>query len=1038
MAKISNKDKYIKQDPVNVRDYWVLTDYITGKTKHIEVGNESLGIGGVTGVDTGIGGIPILTGALYTWLKGADDASGTNMTDSLEGKAYIGLAINKLLPESQDPNSLDPTYYFWNAAGGAISYIGADGKTYWVWIKYADNQYGTDMSDDSTGMTYIGLAINKSTPTESTDPNDYEWSLILSDIVQQPKIVFYWIKFADDAIGTNMSDSSVGKAYMGIATDKETPIESDDYTDYFWNPVQGDKGYTGADGKTYYVWDKWANSNTPTPSEMSDDPDGKTYLGLAINKELKESESVDSTDYTQYTWTQVGVTAENILIERTSQLENDGEIGDDKYVQFGDLAKNSASIENRYLNIDAMLADQGNQTNQAIQYVNDATDDPTVDNEGVIYAYYEYLGTTVGDLTDYRKLTDEEILDLIVISKTSQLENDGEDGVNPFLDALDVIGSTEELIDVTATWIPPTGFAFDCTARKFPVFDQYYSAVAGTVTAANADATLDRIDTIVASRLGVILIIPGTLATTQLVVPPNIDYSLYYPIKNIIVRALATKPEGVSSDLIYNEGVGPAVEWAVTLLSGVARTANDAYNGAESIEGTAISAGTRMVFVKDTFISTADIDSFTFWWKNKDLLLDNQLTMKFFDKNGAVIALKPQGNAVKQEYKFGDGKHGLDGTDITTHQKITINMSSLNLQIADLKTIWILPYTRDLGGFFFDLFNINSDSSNPGSTAVTNTSQLINDGEDGVNPFLSKVEGGTAADTPTQANTIKLKTDTAADWTSEDPTLALGEIGIETDTAKKKIGDGVTAWTALLYDNTALKTIFATYLTLSSVNVQAAIQELKDELDLVAVGAAKPPIEDTYADIAALLADQGGQDTEYLYEVTDASTDPNVTAGIGVYHYLGVANGVLATDYHLAWKAETARFQTAAETSFSPYLTLASAEVQAVIQELKDEVDIIGSNLQKEVTAATYTMLTGDNNYTIFFNRGTAITVTVDDDLVDNFECSFYNLGVGTVTFAAGTATLGTPDGTNLKTDKVGALIKFKNNNNYKLKGEFI
>jgi len=40
---------------------------------------------------------------------------------------------------------------------------------------------------------------------------------------------------------------------------------------------------------------------------------------------------------------------------------------------------------------------------------------------------------------------------------------------------------------------------------------------------------------------------------------------------------------------------------------------------------------------------------------------------------------------------------------------------------------------------------------------------------------------------------------TAASWTSDDPTLESGEFGYETDTGQLKIGDGVTAWTALAY-----------------------------------------------------------------------------------------------------------------------------------------------------------------------------------------------------------------------------------------------
>jgi hypothetical protein len=51
---------------------------------------------------------------------------------------------------------------------------------------------------------------------------------------------------------------------------------------------------------------------------------------------------------------------------------------------------------------------------------------------------------------------------------------------------------------------------------------------------------------------------------------------------------------------------------------------------------------------------------------------------------------------------------------------------------------------------------------------------------------------------------IQLRRDSAADWTSNNPTLAAGEEGYETDTLKRKVGDGSTAWNSLAYDNAAL------------------------------------------------------------------------------------------------------------------------------------------------------------------------------------------------------------------------------------------
>ena len=46
---------------------------------------------------------------------------------------------------------------------------------------------------------------------------------------------------------------------------------------------------------------------------------------------------------------------------------------------------------------------------------------------------------------------------------------------------------------------------------------------------------------------------------------------------------------------------------------------------------------------------------------------------------------------------------------------------------------------------------------------------------------------------------IQLRRDSATNWTNVNPTLAHGEVGIETDTNMIKIGDGSTSWTSLQY-----------------------------------------------------------------------------------------------------------------------------------------------------------------------------------------------------------------------------------------------
>lgn len=46
---------------------------------------------------------------------------------------------------------------------------------------------------------------------------------------------------------------------------------------------------------------------------------------------------------------------------------------------------------------------------------------------------------------------------------------------------------------------------------------------------------------------------------------------------------------------------------------------------------------------------------------------------------------------------------------------------------------------------------------------------------------------------------LKQRYDTASNWTTNNPVLLAGELGIESDTKKMKVGDGTTEWNALEY-----------------------------------------------------------------------------------------------------------------------------------------------------------------------------------------------------------------------------------------------
>lgn len=112
----------------------------------------------------------------YTWIKYADTPT-SGMSDTPDGKKYLGIAYNKASPIE----STDYSDYSWSdikGEDGVPGTPGENGETLYTWIKYATSAFGANMSDNPTGRDYIGIAYNKTTPTESSNPSDYAWSLI--------------------------------------------------------------------------------------------------------------------------------------------------------------------------------------------------------------------------------------------------------------------------------------------------------------------------------------------------------------------------------------------------------------------------------------------------------------------------------------------------------------------------------------------------------------------------------------------------------------------------------------------------------------------------------------------------------------------------------------------------------------------------------------------------------------------------------------------------------------------------------------------
>jgi hypothetical protein len=161
----------------------------------------------------------------------------------------------KLVYEYSDGSTSESTPVCIQGADGNAG----EGTTLFTWIRYADDDKGTNISNLPMGKAYIGFAYNQTTATESNNPSDYSWSRMLGEKgdtgVQGEKgadgnTYYTWIKYSDNPNGNPCYDTPTSSTqYIGIATNQLDENESGDYTRYMWSKFKGDQGVKGESGK---------------------------------------------------------------------------------------------------------------------------------------------------------------------------------------------------------------------------------------------------------------------------------------------------------------------------------------------------------------------------------------------------------------------------------------------------------------------------------------------------------------------------------------------------------------------------------------------------------------------------------------------------------------------------------------------------------------------------------------------------------------------------------------------------------------------
>lgn len=291
----------------------------------------------------GIPGVGIDGKTTYLHIQYAPVQNPTAAQMSKTPNKYIGTYT-----DFSGVDSTDPSKYTWakfEGDQGAQGPKGADGKSSYTWMKYATRPDGLDMSDnpdyvpllDSAGSpildsageqiytvtqaTYIGIATNKDTATESTNPADYTWSRfrgvdgydgkdgengIPGKDGKDGKTQYTHLAYSNSADGTkDFSVSDGNREYIGMYVDF-VEADSTDPTKYTWslikgaNGAQGVPGTPGANGKTPYFHIAYANSADGRTGFSVDDSVNKLYIG-----QYTDYTPDDSTDPTKYSWTKI-------------------------------------------------------------------------------------------------------------------------------------------------------------------------------------------------------------------------------------------------------------------------------------------------------------------------------------------------------------------------------------------------------------------------------------------------------------------------------------------------------------------------------------------------------------------------------------------------------------------------------------------------------------------------------------------------------------------------------------------------------------
>ena len=414
-----------------------------------------------------------------------------------------------------------------------------------------------------------------------------------------------------------------------------------------------------------------------------------------------------------------------------------------------DKGKNSAYEMRAVLTdiTDTFSGATGNTVALTSELTNDGADsiNPFITNLELTAATSSIV-TTFSGLTDtvLTGVTDNHIVQYDIttqswnstpqIANTSELTNDGENGINPFTTIVEVYGGSV-LLD--ANYYLIQNFEYFVYANKYVINGTLFSTyISDTLTLSGASGQ-DRIDVITITTGQTFNVVQGVPSANP--IKPDIDGESEIELTFVLVQAGTTTPADVFNDLIYDENLGTGGgEWNTSVSSAqvVTNYGGDSQSGSLSIAFSAVTTGDYVTFDNNGFLSGDDLSNIVFRLKLLNVA-PHRLGIRLYNTTTGQVGLN---------LGIDNGFYGFNSTSIGNWQTIIVPKTVLGVNGMEFDRIRL--FTRRAGVIFLvdNVIAQNGTLVITTGPTITSTSELINDGPDGVNPYITNLDlltGGT-------------------------------------------------------------------------------------------------------------------------------------------------------------------------------------------------------------------------------------------------------------------------------------------------------